>query len=134
LFEINQPVLDADAVLDRVGGDEELLREIIAIFLEEYPLLMAEIRVAVSRSDRANLERAAHSLKGAVSNFGARTATDLARDLEAVGRTGELGGLAPIVSKLDLELASLQRALAGLQGTPVNPERAELMRRFQGTR
>ena len=106
--------LDRDALLDRVGGDEDLFREIAGIFFEEYPVLMAEIRVAVAQQDRASLERAAHSLKGCVANFGARAATELARDLELSGRRGELLSLGPLVSRLDQELASLRRALVAL--------------------
>ena len=111
---IDTSVLDREALLDRVGGDEELLREVIGIFFEEYPVLVAEIRVAAAHNDALNLERAAHSLKGSVANFGAHPATDIARDLELIGRKGKVGGLAPLVSRLEEELASLHGALAEL--------------------
>ena len=78
-------LVDRAAVLDRVGGDEELLREITCIFLTEYPRLIDEIRSAVDSRDAKRLERAAHSLKGSVSNFGAQAATEAAYRLEIIG-------------------------------------------------
>ena len=39
------------AMLDRVGGDETLLREITSIFLEEYPILLTEIRRCIAAAD-----------------------------------------------------------------------------------
>ena len=48
----HQPTLiDRTAVLDRVGGDHELLRDITAIFLAEYPALLGEIQEAVAARD-----------------------------------------------------------------------------------
>ena len=81
LSEVNLPEL-----LDRVGGDSDLLREITTIFLEEYPQLLEDIRSAVARCDDHLLERSAHSLKGSVSNFGAESATAAAYSLEQLGQ------------------------------------------------
>ena len=113
--QMDTSILDRDAVLDRVGGDEDLLCEIIGIFFEEYPVLMAGIRGAVAQRNAANLERSAHSLKGSVANFGVRAPTEMAHDLELMGRQGELRGAAPLVSGLDRELAALHRALLSFQ-------------------
>jgi HPt (histidine-containing phosphotransfer) domain-containing protein len=88
--ETHPELIDRSVILDRVGGDEELLREISAIFLEEYPTLIEEIRSAVGNQDATGLERAAHTLKGSVANFGAQAATQAAYRLEAMGRKGEL--------------------------------------------
>ena len=109
------PVVDRAAVLDRVGGDEELLREIIDIFLEEYPSLVAGIRDAVEKKDAGALERSAHNLKGSVSNFGAESATRAAADLELMGRKGEIQRAPVVVEVLELELVSLHNALNNLQ-------------------
>lgn len=85
-----QEILDRALILDRVGGDEDLLREITGIFLEEYPSLIEEIRTAVGGGDAKRLERAAHTLKGSVANFGAQHATQAAYRLETMGRHGQL--------------------------------------------
>ena len=83
-------LLDRSVALERVGGDEELLKEIAGLFLIEYPILLQDIRAALARADAESLERSAHSLKGAVSNFEARLAFDAALRLETIGRSKNL--------------------------------------------
>lgn len=82
--------LDKAVALDRLGGDEELLKEVAALFLDEYPTLMAEIEAAIQSKNAHQLERAAHSLKGSVSNFGSDAAYQAAYEIEKMGRANEL--------------------------------------------
>jgi HPt (histidine-containing phosphotransfer) domain-containing protein len=108
-------VVDRAAALDLVGGDEELLREIIGIFFEEYPKLIEGISEAVQNQDSRALERFAHNLKGSVSNFGAQSATQAALDLEMMGRKGDIQRAPSVVKVLEGELVSLCSALNDLQ-------------------
>ena len=82
--------LNRALALERVGGDEELLREIAVLFLEDYPSLMTQIDQAVVNNDAYNLERAAHSLKGSIANFGSDSAYQASLDLEQIGRSKDL--------------------------------------------
>ena len=107
-------LIDRAGILDRVGGDEELLREITTIFLEEYPALIDEIQAAVSGRDARRLERAAHSLKGSVANFGAQAATQAAYRLETLGRRGELQDAAIALDDLLASFGQLHPALQEL--------------------
>jgi two-component system sensor histidine kinase/response regulator len=107
-------LIDRAAVLDRVGGDTDLLRDITAIFLSEYPGLVHEIREAVMAKDAKRLERAAHSLKGSVSNFGAQAATQAAYHLEVIGRRGELEAAGMALKALLEEFEQLEPALESL--------------------
>lgn len=82
--------LNLAIALERMGGDEELLREIAGLFLEDYPSMMSKIDQAVANSDAYNLERAAHSLKGSIANFGSEAAYQASLDLEQMGRSKDL--------------------------------------------
>ena len=82
--------LDKAIALERLGGDEELLKEVAALFLDEYPPLMGDIKSAIHDQNADQLERAAHSLKGSVSNFGSDAAWQAAYELEKMGRAGDL--------------------------------------------
>jgi HPt (histidine-containing phosphotransfer) domain-containing protein len=104
-------LFNLEVVLDRVGGDEELLQEIAAIFLAEYPVLLTEIRDAVRSTDPQRLERAAHTLKGSVSNFGADSVTRAALSLEQIGRRGEMESAANALLALEAQLQVLDPAL-----------------------
>ncbi|PYX92785.1 MAG: hypothetical protein DMG71_17040, partial [Acidobacteria bacterium] len=52
-----RPVLwDRSLALERLGGDETLLQQILGIFLEEYPKHVAELESAVSAREAQRLE------------------------------------------------------------------------------
>ena len=74
--------IDRASLLERVEGDHELLTEMIHLFQEDAPNLLTAMRDALQRGDMAVLERSAHSLKGAVSNFSAKAAAAAAAQLE----------------------------------------------------
>jgi CheY-like chemotaxis protein/HPt (histidine-containing phosphotransfer) domain-containing protein len=84
-------VLDEADVLDRVGGDRELLREVVGMFLETSPGSLTELREAVVRRDAAGVHRLAHAFKGMVGHFGAGAAVEAAQRLEDLGRAQDLG-------------------------------------------
>ena len=92
--------LNRALALERVGGDEDLLREIAGLFLQDYPSLICQIQKALAESDARNLERAAHSLKGSVANFGSEAAYQAALDLEQIGRSNKLDGAEDAYARL----------------------------------
>ena len=112
-----QPTMlfDRTTALERIGGDEELLKEIAGIFLAEYPSLIQEIRVALAKSDPEALERSAHSLKGSVANFEARPAVEAASKLEAMGRARKLDRGQAALTELEAILIALQPELVHLR-------------------
>jgi two-component system sensor histidine kinase/response regulator len=107
-------LLDRSAALERIGGDEELLREIAGLFLAEYPTLMQDIRLALESGDAEALERNAHSLKGSVANFEARPAVEAALTLEAMGRTRNLDRAPTALIELEAVLRALHPELISL--------------------
>lgn len=109
--DLSEAIFDQRAILERVEGDVELLREIVGLFFEETPELLSSIRESIARRDSAALEHAAHSLKGTVSSFGARAAREAALRLEVVGRSGDLTYAEPACVELEKEIASLTQAL-----------------------
>jgi len=107
-------VLDRTALLERLGGDLELFQEITGLFREDCPKILSEIRCAVQGADATALERAAHTLKGCVANFGAQAAAQAALNLEKMGRTHELAGADRACETLETEIARFQQALDAL--------------------
>jgi HPt (histidine-containing phosphotransfer) domain-containing protein len=107
--------LDESVALSRVGGDVELLREVVGLFLDDYPQSLELIREAVAAGDQSSLEQHAHSLKGSVSTFGAQEAFDAALALEKQGRTGDLTAAPEGLRRLENALTALRPELEALQ-------------------
>jgi HPt (histidine-containing phosphotransfer) domain-containing protein len=107
-------VIDGAALLSRIDGDMELLRELIGLFLNDAPHLLSEICAAARCRDGAALERAAHSIKGSVSTFAARPAFDAALRLETMARCGDLADIETACATLVAEIERLSDALTTL--------------------
>ena len=100
-------VINKDEVMERVGGDVELLMEIVEIFIGDYPRLMSNIKNAITQSDSKGLERNAHALKGSVSNFAAASVYNIALGLEVMGRNNNMSGADEVYTGLEREIEQL---------------------------
>lgn len=103
---------DLSIALERVGGDEELLKEIADLFVEDAPQLLEAIRVAIEAKDGSALHRAAHSLKGSVANFGAEKSVETAFQLEQMGTKNQLEGADDVFAVLKSEIEMVSDVLA----------------------
>lgn len=92
----------------------DFLEEIAALFAEDCPKLIADIRSAIAAGNPGALERAAHTLKGSVANFGAEPAREAAFRLEMLGRSGDLRPAPEICTVLEREIARFTAALLAL--------------------
>ena len=104
------------AALESTGGDSELLKELIVVFLEHAPVWMRELSDALGRGDAVEVHRLAHTIKGAVDSCGAARAYDAAMLLERMGQGGDLGGAPAAYATLDRELAQVLPELAVYAG------------------
>lgn len=107
--------LDVALALSRVGGDVDLLKEVVDLFLDDYPVTFEKIRGAVESLDSSALEHHAHSLKGSVSTFGAQRAFEAAFTLEKQGRSGDLTGVRTGLVELEEALRDLRPELVLLR-------------------
>jgi CheY-like chemotaxis protein/HPt (histidine-containing phosphotransfer) domain-containing protein len=107
-----EQLLDWQAALAFAGGDQELLHDLIAVFLQECPGWLGEIRQAIAWNDAGLLQAGAHKLKGTIMHLGARTAFEPALRLEMMGRERNLAAAAETCASLEAELERLKEALA----------------------
>jgi signal transduction histidine kinase/DNA-binding response OmpR family regulator len=106
--------VDLAEALDRVGGDRDLLREVAATFLGQYPAWLAAIRSAVDRRDGVALRDAAHPLRGSLGLFGAKAAVEAASRLETIGRAGKLDDGQGALAELERVMTRVVPALQAL--------------------
>ena len=109
--------LDWSVALETVGGDRQLLREIIEAFLDEAPRLLAELREGAEGGDLESLRRAAHTLKASLRYLGAAALADQAYELESCGREGRVPEALEIMPRFNDSLEYLLAQLPRWVGT-----------------
>ena len=102
--------LDSHALLGRVEGDRALLAEMVRLFDKEAPMLLGQARAALDQGNFPSLQRAAHTLKGAIGNFSAGPAFQAAEELETAARN-RASGAASSLQLLEAQLQKLTECL-----------------------
>jgi CheY-like chemotaxis protein len=105
-----------DALLEHLSGDRQLARELAGIFLDDWGKLASDVDQAVEKRDAEALRLAAHTLKGAVANFGAGAAraAEAALRLEKIGAGGSVEGAAAAWAEAKREIEAVATALRSL--------------------
>jgi CheY-like chemotaxis protein/HPt (histidine-containing phosphotransfer) domain-containing protein len=108
-------IFDRDTALEHVGGDEDLLRELIDVFLQDYSRMNEEVRTSLSAMDAVRLKRAAHSIKGSSGILGGKRVYDAALQLETIARQGDLSQAESAWQTLHEALEQLKQILMTLK-------------------
>jgi CheY-like chemotaxis protein len=116
---VGHPPFDRTALLARVEGDVEILREMVSLFLNQCPRLIQEMETAIAAKDASPLVRAAHTLKGSVGSFNCDAAWEAAQHLEDLARDGDFEKAAESLGVLLGILDQLKPALIEMAIEPV---------------
>ena len=111
---------NAAALLARVGGDEEIARELARLFINECPRMLEAVRNGVASRSAAEIKRSAHLLKGSVSNFTETGAAAAALELECLGREERLDDAPAALARLEQELDALLPQMGEFEATGRN--------------
>lgn len=71
-----------------MGGDRDVMHELVETFLAEAPRQIATMRAALAAGQAHELNRVAHSMKSTSATFGAMGLSRLCRELEATTMSG----------------------------------------------
>ncbi|HXO45205.1 MAG TPA: response regulator [Candidatus Cybelea sp.] len=104
----------AETLRRATGGNETIARLVVKTFLSDTPKKLASLRRAASTKDAETLATVAHSLKGSLALIGAQKAAGTARNLQAMGRLGNLSGAAAEFRVLEGEFEELRLKLLAL--------------------
>jgi HPt (histidine-containing phosphotransfer) domain-containing protein len=107
-------IYDHDGALRRMGNDAELFAEMVGLLRSDAPHWLTVLKRAIDDGDPAQIQRAAHTLKGLAANFGAERAVGLAADIERRAKTQQLEGLTGAAQELEESLDELIAALAAV--------------------
>ncbi len=103
-----------DNLRQTVGDDEEFLAELIDTFMEDAPLLLADMRQAAESGDAPGLRLAAHSLKSNSADFGAMTLNAICKELEMMGKDDRLDGALALVAEAEAAFEAVKPALLSI--------------------
>jgi HPt (histidine-containing phosphotransfer) domain-containing protein len=107
------------AMIERLGGDEELARQLAELFVLECPRMMTEVRDSVAGGDADRVRRAAHAFKGSVGNFTDDAPTTTAFEMEVMGMDGRIEQMPALLARLESEVSGFLDALRRYeQGQP----------------
>ncbi len=98
------------------GDNDEFLREIAGIFLEDTPVRIAELDQSLATGDVSRFVRAAHSIKGSSANLGAVDLRSVAEKLEHQSRDTGLADVGSLLSQLKSEFTRAEIELSKLVG------------------
>ena len=107
---IDLNAIESFRVLDDLTGDD-LLVKLINLFLENSPKVLVQARTALAANSSPQLARAAHSLKGSCSNFGAERMRTACLRLEEFANRGVLEGAEELLAEVEREYSYVRVAL-----------------------
>jgi signal transduction histidine kinase/DNA-binding NarL/FixJ family response regulator len=102
------------AFLAGLNEDVVLARKLVDLFIGQSPRLLGEIRTAIDTGDADGLRRAAHTLKGTISNFPSGPARGVAARMEMIGFDGDLQAARDVYPMLEQEVERLKTLLPAL--------------------
>ena len=107
----------SSGMLERVGGDRELLAEVIQFFLEDCPPMIELMRQGLADGNYVVVHRTAHSLTGSAGNFDAFAVTTLSRTLETHAIAHDIPEAHQAFSELETETGQLLTRLTTMLAT-----------------
>ncbi|MCA9116805.1 MAG: response regulator, partial [Planctomycetaceae bacterium] len=97
-----------DQAMRAVGGDSELMKEVVQVFLEECQQRTDDLQEAARQGNLKECGRAAHTLRGALLTFGVGQTALQAEELEQRCRKGDSSQL---VERSNALISSISRLL-----------------------
>lgn len=117
---------EPNALLARVGGDEQLLRRMARTFLNDLPPRVGAIEKAIRDKQGETLASLSHALKGSVAIFGSEQAALLCRELQRFAQDDNFAEAARTFTRLKEAIAELEANLRGYAGQNAAAPEAQL--------
>jgi len=102
-------LVDWSSAFETVGGQRDLLVELIQVFLKESDRMLESIEKAVQDQDVQNVRISAHSVKGALGHLGALSTSVVAGEIEtkAGSENVDFDSLRPLIDQLTKNVADV---------------------------
>jgi HPt (histidine-containing phosphotransfer) domain-containing protein len=108
---VKRTTFDEDALRHRLSGDDELMAEVIEMFIDDLPARLVAINDAVTARDAGALRAAAHALKGSAGNLSVASLADAAHILERIGGESRMDAADAAWRRLSIDAGNVLDAL-----------------------
>jgi CheY-like chemotaxis protein len=106
-----EAAVNSAELMERIGGDHELLTELLVIFQKEYPDYLRTARESLALGKIDELKRTAHTMKGSLSNLAAGAASNIAATIENDASSMSPSSAGQMINALELEIAQVVLSL-----------------------
>lgn len=93
--------------LDLLQGDEDLLCDLVQLFLSDTPPRCQQLNQEVQAGNAAEVHRLAHVLKGSLGAIGAKNVMETAAQLETAAKIGDWDVIQPLAEQLESQYQML---------------------------
>jgi HPt (histidine-containing phosphotransfer) domain-containing protein len=99
----------------RAMAEPAMLVELLDSYLDDAPQLIQQMKTGIAAGQIDDVRRAAHSLKSNSASFGAKSLSDVSRELEMIAKGGTLVGADTKLAEVEAQYAQLLPVLMELK-------------------
>ncbi len=101
-------VFDKASVMERMGGDEAIIKIISEAFLGDIPKQILILKSFVEIGDAVGSRNQVHRIKGAAANVGGERLREIGYRMEELAKQGDLSAVSALIPALEKEFAELK--------------------------
>ncbi|MFQ5722325.1 MAG: Hpt domain-containing protein [Candidatus Aminicenantales bacterium] len=103
--------IDLSSVLERIGGDESFLQELLNLYTEDFSEKFEELKQAIDQQNFEAIQKIGHTLKGSSANLSLNSLQEASFEMEKAGREKNIEMARQTLSLLDNEFQRLREFL-----------------------
>ncbi len=96
------------------GEDIQMIIDLAEEFLADTERRMSQLQTYIQQGDAESVSKTAHAMKGASLTFGAKVFSALCKDIEHIGKSGNLSGAAEKMAEAQAEYARVRIELPAI--------------------
>ncbi|MDM8550303.1 response regulator [Desulfobacterales bacterium HSG2] len=104
-------IFDREELLNRLGGDEAICKEIIALTPQSFLELLENLKTALDENDAESVRIHAHTAKGMMANAASPVLQRTAYEMEIAGDNGDMDKARSVFGKLEQQFDLFQSVL-----------------------
>ncbi|MDN4503696.1 Hpt domain-containing protein [Alteromonadaceae bacterium BrNp21-10] len=96
-------IWDKSGALSRLAGNEELLKKVMVLFLQQIPEDIAKLQQAIENEQYDQVASTAHSIKGVAGNLGANALLNNAAQMQQLAQQHKLQELSDLLAQIRVD-------------------------------